>query len=106
MSNLFGVDTDCSSGETTTSPLTDAQVNDLDAIATESATLAAAQLTLSTNQATITANLTNSAAAIETWIANNPNGAVLTAAQTLVLAKMLNALFKIVLAEFSSTIGT
>lgn len=59
-----------------------------------------------TNQATITQNVLNSQAQIEAWIAANPAGAVLTAGQTLVLAKMLNGLCRILLQQFSATTGT
>jgi len=66
----------------------------------------AAQLTASANAATITANLTSAQTTIQNWIAANPSGAVLTAGQTLVVAKMLNGLTKILLSQFSSTSGT
>src|SRR5271154_3959605 len=49
-----------------------------------------------TNQNTILANLDAHQAQIAAFIAANPAGAVLTAAQTLVVAKMLNALFLVV----------
>jgi hypothetical protein len=67
---------------------------------------AAAAATLATNQATITANIALRQAAIAAWIAANPSGAVLTAAQTLALAQGLNGLCKLLLQEFSSTTGT
>jgi len=67
---------------------------------------AAAAIDLSTNATTITANLTNAQATIQAWIAANPSGAVLTAGQTLVVAKMLNGLCKILLSQYSSTSGT
>jgi len=45
-------------------------------------------------------------ATIKAWIAANPTGAVLTGPQTLILAKMLNGLCNLLLAEFGSTTGT
>ena|ERR1700677_2257255 len=58
------------------------------------------------NQNTVTQNVLNNQALILAWIAANPTGAVLTGAQTLALAKMLNGLCKLLLQEFSSTTGT
>ena len=54
----------------------------------------------------IYANVTNRQNTIKAWIAANPNGAVLNAAQTLVLAEMLDGLCDILLAEFGSSAGT
>lgn len=61
---------------------------------------------LQANGATIQANVQAHMATISAWIAANPNGAVLTAAQTLVLAKMLYGIGLILNQEFSSTTGT
>lgn len=58
------------------------------------------------NEATITANVQANMAIISTWLAANPNGAILTAAQTRVLAKMLYGIGLILLQEFGSTTGT
>lgn len=62
--------------------------------------------TLNANQATIQANVQANMATIEAWITAHPTGAVLTAAQTLVLAKMLFGIGLILNQEFSSTTGT
>lgn len=58
------------------------------------------------NQATIQADVLSRQATIQAWIAANPTGAVLTAAQTLVLAEMLNGLCDLLLQQFSATTGT
>jgi hypothetical protein len=58
------------------------------------------------NQTTINANVRARQATIQAWIAANPTGAVLTGAQTLVLAQMLNGLCNLLLSEFGSTSGT
>ena len=87
--------------------LTNAQVQTAAApiVAAETAAQTA-QATLSANQTTIQQNLTANQAIIQTWIAAHPTGATLTAAQTLTVAKMLNALCNLLLAEFGSTSGT
>jgi hypothetical protein len=43
---------------------------------------------------------------MEAWIAANPAGAVLTAGQTLVLAKILVGIAKLLLADTATTTGT
>src|SRR5487761_1233800 len=48
-----------------------------------------------TTKTNIYRNVTNNMTTIAAWIAANPNGATLNAAQTLVLAKMLNGIGKI-----------
>jgi hypothetical protein len=58
------------------------------------------------NQSAITANVQAHQTTLLAWVAANPNGAVLTAAQTLVLAKMLIGLCNLLLDEFGSTTGT
>jgi hypothetical protein len=58
------------------------------------------------NAGTINANVKANQATIKAWIAANPTGAVLTGPQTLILAKMLNGLCNLLLAEFGSTTGT
>ena len=65
-----------------------------------------AEATAAANAATINTNVKSRQATIQAWIAANPTGAVLTAAQTLVLAQMLNGLCNLLLAEFGSTSGT
>jgi len=75
-------------------------------IITAENTIASAQLTATANAATITTNLTSAQTTIQNWITANPSGAVLTAAQTLVVAKMLNGLTKLLLQQYSSTSGT
>lgn len=70
------------------------------------ATASAAFVNYATNAQTIATNVANNLAQVEAWIAANPAGAVLTAAQTLFLAKTLVGLARILLAEFSSTAGT
>jgi len=66
----------------------------------------AAEAVLVTNQATVTANVQAHQATIQAWIAAHPSGAVLTAAQTLVLAEWMNGLCNLMLGAFSSTTGT
>ena len=56
--------------------------------------------------ATIQANIQAHMATIQAWIAASPPGAVLTAAQTLVLATMLYGIGLLLNQEFSSTTGT
>lgn len=65
-----------------------------------------AAATLAANQAAIQANCAAHLATLQTWLTNNPNGAVLTAAQTKVLANMLVGIYLILTEEFSSTTGT
>ena len=81
-----------------------------DAGITASLTAAYAQAvtnaTLATNAATITTNVKARQATIQAWMTANPTGAVLTAAQTLTLAQMLNGLCNLLLAEYGSTTGT
>lgn len=81
------------------------QTNENTILAAEAANDAAAA-TLQTNATTITTNLTGAQTTIQNWITANPTGAVLTAAQTLVVARMLNGLCKILLAQYASTTGT
>lgn len=64
----------------------------------------AAQLTSVTNQATIQANIQTHLGQLETWLQANPNGAVLTAAQTKFLAQMLVGVGRIMLG-LTSTVG-
>lgn len=56
------------------------------------------------NLATVQSRLVTGIATIETFILNNPSGAVLTAGQTLAVAKMLAGLGRIVLG-LTSTVG-
>lgn len=74
----------------------------------EAATLQAQQLkaSLVVNQTTIQANVTAHMATISAWIAANPSGAVLTAAQTLVLAKLMYGIGLIINQQFGSTTGS
>lgn len=65
-----------------------------------------ADVTLVANQQTILANVIASQGQIQTFMVNNPSGAVLTAAQTLILAKMLNGVCNLLLGLFNSTAGT
>lgn len=58
------------------------------------------------NQASILANILTRQSQVQSWIAANPSGATLTAAQTLTLAEMLDGLCKLLLNQFSSTTGT
>lgn len=66
----------------------------------------AADATTATNQQTIRTNVQAKLATIETFIANNPGGATLNAAQTLVLAKLLAGLCRVVLQLNDSTSAT
>lgn len=55
------------------------------------------------NEPTIVANILNRQSQIQAWITANPNGAILTAAQTLALAKMLNGLCQLLLEQYGTT---
>lgn len=55
------------------------------------------------NEPTIIANILNRQSQIQSWITANPSGAILTAAQTLTLAKMLNGLCQLLLDQYGST---
>ncbi len=55
------------------------------------------------NNATIAANILSRQSQIQAWLTANPNGAVLTAAQTRTLALMLNGLCQLLLTQYSST---
>lgn len=79
------------------------------ALTTDESNLLAAQDTQATqdaNRATVQQRIDNGIGQIQTWISNNPNGAVLTAGQTLTLAKLVIGLAKIVRAELNDTTGT
>ncbi len=58
------------------------------------------------NQATVNANILARQAQIQAWLTANPNGAVLTAAQTRTLALMLNGLCQLLLQQYGSTTNT
>lgn len=75
-------------------------------IVSAEAAAAAAAATLAANAATITANVTAAQTQIQAFIAANPGGATLNGPQTIVLAKMLNGLCKILLQQYGSTTGT
>lgn len=60
----------------------------------------------SVNGNTIRANVLAAQAQIQSFIAANPGGATLNGAQTIVLAKMLNGLCKLLLQDFAATTGT
>ncbi len=64
----------------------------------------AALATSNTNNSILQTNLNTRLATIEAWIAANPSGAVLTAAQTLILARMMAGLTRIAL-QLTSTTG-
>lgn len=70
------------------------------------AAAAATAASLAANGSQIQANILSSQATIQQWIAAHPTGATLTAAQTLVVAKMLNGLCKLLLQQFTDTAGT
>jgi hypothetical protein len=55
------------------------------------------------NMLTIQANLLARLAAIEAWVAANPAGAVLTAAQTLALVRIVAGLVRLQLQDLSTT---
>ena len=57
------------------------------------------------NQQTINQRVQANLTTLETWISNNPSGAVLTGPQTLVLAKMLVGLCRLLLNQTSTTGG-
>lgn len=59
----------------------------------------------SANQQTVRAKVQTGLGALETWIANNPNGAVLTATQTLAVIRMLAGLCRLLLGELNTTGG-
>ena len=63
-----------------------------------------ADVTAAANGQTIQQRLTTNLGLLETFITNNPNGAVLTAAQTNVLARMLASTTRILLG-LTTTVG-
>lgn len=87
---------DTSGVQTATRPLT----------AAEAAQLAAddAAIVSDTNQGALQSAVQARLAQIETFIANNPNGAVLTATQTNTLARMVVALARLTL-KLTTTVG-
>jgi hypothetical protein len=78
----------------------------LAAVQTAQTAATTAETTQATNHSTILSNVQSRQSTIKAWIAANPSGAVLTAAQTLVLAEMLDGLCDLLLDLFSSTTGT
>lgn len=58
------------------------------------------------NAATIQANLTAHLAQVEQWVSANPNGALLTAGQTLWVAKSLAGLIRLLLGVLDSAAST
>lgn len=62
-------------------------------------------LVLQTNQATIQQHIDAGITALQTWVANNPNGATLTAAQTAALVKVVVGLAKLARQSFTDTTG-
>ena len=60
--------------------------------------------TAATSLSTIQTNLTTRLAVVETWITNNPSGATLNAAQTLVLMRGIAGLIRLLLGQ-TSTFG-
>ncbi len=65
-----------------------------------------ADATAAANAAAINANILSRQSQIQAWLTANPNGAVLTAAQTRTLALMLNGLCQLLLNQYSSTTNT
>jgi hypothetical protein len=65
---------------------------------------AAATATANTNQATIQANIQTHIGQLEAWLTANPNGAVLTAAQTKFVAQTLIGVGRLLLG-LTSTVG-
>jgi hypothetical protein len=66
----------------------------------------AAEQALATNAATIRADVLSRQATLKAWMTANAAGAVLTAAQTLVVAEMLDGLCDLLLQLFSSAAQT
>ncbi len=62
--------------------------------------------TLNANAQTVHTNVQANLATLQAWLAANPNGAVLTAAQTRVLARMMVGIYKLLAQDFASTTGT
>lgn len=58
------------------------------------------------NKQTIQSRVQTNLGLLETWVTNNPNGAILTAAQTKVLAQMLIGLCRLLLQEFNTVGGS
>jgi hypothetical protein len=79
---------------------TPAQVQAAQAAATS------AEQALATNAATVRADVLSRQATLKAWMTANPAGAVLTAAQTLVVAEMLDGLCDLLLQLFSSAAQT
>lgn len=65
----------------------------------------AAFVDLVADRATIVADLKSHLTSLQAWVAANPNGAVLTAAQTLFLAKSLIGLIYLQLEQYTTTAG-
>jgi hypothetical protein len=65
----------------------------------------AAEATAATTTATIYADVQARMVTLAAWIAANPSGAILTAAQTLVLAEMLHGVGEVLLGMLSSATG-
>jgi len=63
-----------------------------------------AATTSTTNKSTLQTNLASRLSTVETWITNNPTGAVLTAAQTKVLMQGIAGLIRLLLNQ-TATIG-
>lgn len=70
------------------------------------ATHVLAQDPVTVNTTTVQQRVDADLATLQTWVANNPSGAVLNAAQTLVVAKMLVGLGKLVRGTLTDTTGT
>lgn len=93
-----------------TETLTDWQVTGANADGTGGTITEAGTITVTipqreANRRFIRAQLAQHAAQITTWIENNPGGAQLTAAQTLVLAKMVRAIMLLLTEEYSDVAG-
>ena len=95
---------DCTTGETATVPFTADEITAASAAAAQASAAQQAQAQLAANASTIQANIHTHLAQIETWLAANPNGAVLTAAQTAALARMLVGVGRILL-QLVDTVG-
>ena len=97
---------DCTVGTTVLTPLSPAEQTALDAFRTAQSPVLAQGQQVQANVATIRQNVTTNFATLQTWLANNPNGAVLTAGQTKVLANILIGITKLLLADTANTTGT
>lgn len=106
------VTVDCGTGQVQSRPLTPAEQTDQQNAVNSGITAAQAAAQVTANTATIQQKLVTVLANNQTWLANNPTGAVLTAVQTRALVQELNGIIRLLLGllldvtQLQSTAGT